>query len=217
MGGDVFTSAPRLWPDATVVILASGPSLVREDVEACAHLPTICVNDSWRLAPSAAVLYSSDQHWWAHYKGVPEFAGERWAIGRPKWYAGYPQIKLLKIGRKEGLSSSLDTLSTGCNSGYAAVNLAIHFGAKSIILLGFDLSWDGTKSHFFGKHPSKLSDHQGHFPYFRGAFGKLPRLLEPLGISIVNCSRRTTMPNVPRRPLADVLATVPRGASECAA
>lgn len=207
MGGDPFTAAPRQWPDATVVILASGPSLVSEDVDLCrGRVKVVAVNDAHRLAPWADVLYSSDRDWWSYYKGVPEFAGERWAIGRKKQYAGFHAIRVLKIGPRDGLSDRPDELCTGSNSGYAAVNLAVHFGARQIVLLGFDLGWEGPRSHFFGRHPARLTDVDSHFHYFRKVFAKVPKLLAARGVSIVNCSRRTTMPTVPRRPLADVLS-----------
>jgi hypothetical protein len=49
---------PLLCPGGTVAILASGPSLVREDIDAvlAAGATTVAINDAIRLAPDAAVF-----------------------------------------------------------------------------------------------------------------------------------------------------------------
>ena len=60
---------------------------------------------------------------------------------------------ILKKGQKFGLESARDTLAHGNNSGYAAINLAVHLGAARIVLLGYDMGNDGKVSHFHEGYP----------------------------------------------------------------
>lgn len=203
--GTKILRAERRWPGATVVLLASGPSLVSEDVDRCRAYPVIAVNDAHRIAPWAPVLYSSDPDWWAYHKCVPTFQGERWAAGVAKRYVG-TNINVLRVTGKEGLELDPSGLRTGKHSGYAAINLAVHFGASRIVLLGYDCGWDGTRSHFFGHHPTSLPNNQLHYGYFRAVMAKLAPLVKAQGIEIVNCSRRTTLTCFPRMELAHALA-----------
>jgi len=70
-------TVPCLWPDSTIVCMATGPSLTQADCDYVRELgvPTIAINDAHRLAPWANVLYSNDRMWWRKYKGVPSFTG----------------------------------------------------------------------------------------------------------------------------------------------
>jgi len=52
-------------PVTTFVVVASGPSLTREDVEYCRDkAKVIVVNDCYRLAPWADICYASDYDWY---------------------------------------------------------------------------------------------------------------------------------------------------------
>lgn len=202
-----MVAVQRLWPGETVVCIASGPSLTKEDVE---HVKgkarVIVVNDNHRLAPWADVLYSSDQHWYRHYKGVPEFKQCKFGIQplrpKPEW-----GISVLRNTGDRGIELSPSGLKTGRNSGAAAVNLAVHFGAARIVLLGYDMGRCGKQlgRHWFGEHPRAIR--QGA-PYhtFIGMFATMVEPLKKLGVDVINCSRETNLQCFPRRPLREVLA-----------
>ena len=76
-------TVPHLAPGGTVLCIASGPSLTREDVEYCRDKvdASIVVNTSFRMAPWATALSASDRRWWAwHYKEVKHtFPGLKFA------------------------------------------------------------------------------------------------------------------------------------------
>lgn len=86
-------------------------------------------------------------------------------------------------------------LPGGGNSGFQAVNLAYIMGAKTILLLGFDMF--GT--HFFGKHPPKL-DVMSPFRNFIESFASIKKDVE-----IINCSRQTALDCFPKMPIESVL------------
>lgn len=193
----------RLWPGSTVVCLATGPSLTQADVDFCyGRARVIAINDAYKLAPWADALYACDSRWWHwHKKGVATFAGQKYSID-PQAKRVCPDLTILRNTGERGLELSPTGLRTGKNSGYQAMNLAVHLGAARIVMLGYDMRPDGKKNHFFGEHPHPVP------PPYRSFIDKFSSIVEPLaahGIEVVNCSRRTALECFPRRPLEEVL------------
>ncbi len=193
---------PR-WSGETVVCIATGPSLTVEDVNACrGRSRVIAINDAHRLAPWADVLYSSDRRWWEFYKGVPGFAGMKYGIGSaPSKKNGFPPslgIRVLRNTGYHGLELAHDGLRNGKNSGYAAINLAVHFGATRILLLGYNMAHHGNKAHFFGSHPSGLNQNVNLYPSFLKAFDSIVEPLKAAGVEVINCSRESALNAFPR-------------------
>jgi hypothetical protein len=197
-------TVPRLWPGETVVLLGGGPSLTADDVEAVrGHARVIAINDAYRLAPWADVLYAADRKWIDWHEGVPWFHGPKYSIDsqdpttRSDW-------RVLRNTGFVGLELEPTGLRAGFNSGFQAINLAVHLGAARMLLLGYDLSPapDG-RTHWFGAHPDRQPS-----PYAAmiDAFPSLVEPLKALGVSVINCSRRTVLQTFPRAPLADVLS-----------
>lgn len=190
-------AVPTLWPNSTVVCLGTGPSLTQADVDACRGQHVIAVNDAYTLAPWADVLYAADNKWWHWHRGAPDFAGLKYTIeDRPYQYVVQP----LQNTGPYGLELAPTGLRTGFNSGYQAINLAVHFGAKRIVLLGFDLKG----RHFFPDHP--LRRNPG--PPFAACLMAFPTLVGPLktaGVEVVNCSPDSAIECFPKLALADAL------------
>jgi hypothetical protein len=189
----------RDWPGSTVVCIGSGPSLTQADVDAVrGRAKVIAVNDAYRLAPWADALYACDAKWWRWHDGAQAFAGEKWAMQRPS--ARWPGVKILRNTGANGLETNPTGLRTGRNSGYQAINLAVHKGARRIILLGYDMS--GGRQHFFGEHPDRTG---APFASCLRAFATLVEPLQARGIEIVNCTRKTALVCFPLLPLEEAL------------
>lgn len=196
-------AVPRLWPSSTIVLLGGGLSLTAEDVDHCrGRARVIAINDGHRLAPWADVLYAADEKWWRHYEGVPTFTGLRYSLQRG---AGDWGVTVLHNTGPHGLELNPTGLRTGMNSGYQAMNLAVHLGASRVVLLGYDMQrQDGRPSHWFGEHPAAI---QSSAPYesFLACFDFIVEPLKRLGVEVVNCSRRTALTCFRRAPLSEVL------------
>ena len=122
--------------------------------------------------------------------------------GRPRNpFEAWADIQVIANTGETGLETSPDGLRTGRNSGYAAINLAVHLGAARILLLGYDMGV-GPKgeSHFDGFK-------QASPPYaqFRDKFQALVKPLAELGVEVMNCSRQTALTTFPRLELAQAL------------
>ena len=203
-----MTSVPRLFPGGTVVCIASGPSLTPEDVEYCRGKVdgAIVVNTSFRMAPWADALVASDLRWWGwHYREVMKtFPGLKYATS--KGLANYKGVQILRNTGGKGLETDPTGIRHGMNSGYRAVNLAYHFGATRILLLGYDMSrGEGPerKEHWHGDHPVKS---RSPYDQFRRYFATIVEPLQQAGVELVNCSRRTALECVPVMPLEEALS-----------
>jgi len=198
-------SVPREWVGETAYILGGGPSLASVDVRS---LPgrIIVINNSWLLRPDADVLYFCDLAWWqAHGAAVKAgFRGEYIAsIGDVHDEA----VKRLRNGGPTGLDLRPDNLRHGSNSGYQAINLAVHFGAARIVLLGYDMKTDGDKTHWHEGHgvEAAIVQHgleKRMIPHFDA-------LVEPLkteGVEIVNATEGSALKCFPMRALSAIEA-----------
>jgi hypothetical protein len=212
-------SVPRLWPGQTICILASGPSLTAEDVARVqGRMPTIVVNTTYQRAPWADVLYASDFKWWRWHKGAPDFAGLKYTLSvaaAEKW-AG---LTALDNTGDLGLERQPTGLRTGKNSGYQAINLAVHFGARRIVLLGFDLQMTGGRKYWHGDHPIEVLDKkadmkkcQSRLQGFRVRFESIVEPLKAAGVEVINASRQTALTCFRRVSLEEVLGGLSRAA-----
>lgn len=199
---------PRLCTAGTIVCLGGGPSLTATDVNAVRGQANavIAINDAYRLAPWAEVLYACDAKWWYWHHEKPElqaFAGLKFALDpSAKRFRG---VQVLRKTGETGLELDPTGLRAGRNSGYQAINLAVHLGAARIVLLGYDMQG----GHWFGHHP----DQSG--PPFNICLQRFATLVAPLkaaGVEVINCSRKTALTCFPCRPLADVFAAAEVGA-----
>ena len=103
------------------------------------------------------------------------------------------------------MSKDPETVVTGKNSGYAAVNLAYHLGAERILLLGFDMKMRGDSRHWFGAHPDGMEVHS-NYAMFIAAF----KTIHPAayGLEIWNVTRDTALDCFPRYDLDELCAAL---------
>jgi len=160
----------------------------------------IAINSTYKLALWADVLYACDAKWWKKYKGAPEFRGLRFALTSQSGI--WPGVRVLKNTGTAGLETNPMGLKTGRNSGYQAVNLAYHLGAKRILLLGYDMGYTNARHQHWHE-----ADFPGSSPYaqFRQSFETIVQPLKAAGIELVNCSRETALTCVPRMALEQAL------------
>lgn len=193
-------AVPRLWPQSTIVCMAGGPSLTADDAAYCrGRGPVIAINSSYKLAPWADVLYACDNKWWGWPDGqqaLHTFRGLKFALDpRAKQWPG---VTVLRNTGDSGLELNPTGLRTGRNSGFQAINLALHLGAARVILLGYDMHG----GHWHKPHPD------GSRPPFPTCLKLFPTLVEPLkaaGVEVINCTPGTALTAFPCRPLREVL------------
>lgn len=197
-----------LWPGATIVCIASGPSLTPADVDYCrGRARVLAVKDAIRLAPWADALYGAGADgggWWKRNgPAISWFEGPRFTLDP----AAAAWATVLRDTGFTGLDTDPSGLKTGKNSGYQAINLAVHLGAARIVLLGYDLQEGaGGKQRWFGNHPWQTRSWFELGPMVAPLFETLVAPLQALGVRVVNASRATRLTCFDRAPIDQALA-----------
>lgn len=183
----------------TCLLVASGPSAGTIEfgpiLDHPARPPIVCVNDGYRLCRGADATYAADPKWWAiHAEGCREAQiGELWTQdGNAAQRHGLHHIKL---ERGPGLSHKPDTIRSGGmigNSGAQAINLAFLWGARRLLLIGFDMRDKGPR-HFFGDHPKPLLQNC-NYSTFVHHMGPMASDLYAAGVEVINCSPQSALP-----------------------
>lgn len=210
---------PRDWEGETCAILASGPSMslavansVRGRCRVIAvnnqGIPTVD-NKKQRapaLAPWADVLYAADRLWWHHNREAAlKFAGLKLTMkpAHDRELNAVDGVHVIGNGGPTGFDDRQDHIRTGSNSGYQAVHVAAHFGAKRILLCGFDMN-SKKGEHWHGDHRWRPG-HASMYPVFLKAFEVGAPEFAARGIEIINCTRDSSLKCFPFMTLEEAL------------
>jgi hypothetical protein len=197
--GFAYRPVERLWPGSTIVCVATGPSLTPEDVAYCQDKARIiAINDAYRYAPFADVFYGADGKWWKQHNDLMPFPGVKYSLTENSGKG----VHVLRRSPGTGLELDPRGLKLGRNSGYQAINLAVHLGAARILLLGYTMQIIDGKSHFFGEHWDKS---RSPYSTFIEQFQHLVKPLASLQIEVINCTPNTKLLCFPQAPLREVL------------
>jgi hypothetical protein len=160
------------------------------------------MNTSFRLAPWADVLWSYHTRDLQQVSGVdPRKFGGRIFSAEP---ASAPWPIIAKTGA-EGLELEPTGVRHGNNSGYSAINVAVHLGARRIVLLGYDCcAAEDGKVNF--ARPADYAGRRAYsFELWRKRFATLVVPLRAAGVEVLNASRRTALECFPRVVLEEAL------------
>lgn len=145
------------------------------------------MNTSWESAPWADAVFAMDETWWRRYlkKVSDEFKGRRISTNK---ISGVERISCYNPG----------------NSGAAAIALAEYWGAKQILLVGYDCKYGPNgERHHHGNHPPGMGN-AGSLHKWPDHFKMTERRMRGKA-QIINCSRDTALHIWPRMELEDAL------------
>lgn len=166
------------------------------------------VNCTWQLVPWADVMYAGDSGWWDRYGAdAADFQGERWT--RDEMAALKYRLHLVRKREGKGLCRERGFVHTGGNSGFQAVNLAWHFGARRIVLLGFDMHRKNG-GHWHGEHHDTrgrpmLSAPSTHITIWRNEFDAMAFDLRAEKVEVLNATEGSALTCFPKVDLARAL------------
>ncbi len=151
-----YWSAPPIWRGRTVFVIGGGPSLLKYDVNRLEGRNCIAVNNAFSIAPWSRYLVYHDRRWldW-HQEEVDKFAGIV-ITTNTKPPGNY--VRPMKKDRSMAINCTDPTCLGGIDSGTMALNLAYHFGAKTIALVGFDMG--SSLATKFGLSTTKIEQLQ---------------------------------------------------------
>jgi len=198
-------TVPKMWPDNTCYILGGGPSLKLIDVNRLRHSRVIAINNAYELGNWIDVLFFGDQRWFAGYRDLlGGFGGLK--VTRYEGHAREPGV--LSVAYKSdryGICTDPASVCWNLNSGACAINLAVHFGVKKIVLLGFDMRRVGTERNWHSKHANERSD--GTYESYLTVFPDIRHDLDALGVECVNATPGSALTAFP---IVDPDSALPR-------
>ena len=182
-------------------VVAGGPSLKDFDWSLLNDKNCIAVNRSFEKMPYAKYIYFTDLRFWQWYdEELLEHPGIK-ATGAKGLGCEVERYVLTGL---RGLDTRPGKLKHGNNSGYAAINLAYHLGAKRIILVGYDMQYsESGDSHWHdgykaGNNPTMLDK---MLPWFE----TLVKPLSEVGIEVINTSMHSRITCFKKQELKELL------------
>lgn len=195
-------SVPREWPGERCFIICGGES-VREQEHLIPRLKgrVIAIKQAVALRPDADVMFIAGKDDGRVCAGFFPMHRGKYLVARGR-YPGVPaHCKVLhRTAIAERLSHSPGYLA-GLDAGTSAINLAHLFGAKEIVLLGFDMRggrWLNDRYHHHMPFPP-----QRHFELHLAQLPTIAADLEEAGVRVVNCSPLSAVECFEKRPLED--------------
>jgi hypothetical protein len=200
-----YATVENIFEGETVYIIGGGPSLKGFDFRQLAGSKTIAINKAILFHSQADVLYWTDVrfHTW-HKNEIDNYKGLKFTLKPGSQYSN--DINVLKKGKAYGIETDAQTLAHGNNSGYAAINLAYHLGAKRIILLGFDMASKGGDSHFHDGYPTRSAGDRMYQDKFIPGFKQMQSELSSTGVTVLNASPYSKLTVFPKITLEQALS-----------
>lgn len=207
----------RSWKGKPCVVVGGGPSLRDFDWSLLRGWRVIGVNRVYeRFDPT--IIFSMDTRFlrWIMDDEYGHDTAERFANSKAYkvWLCTYncklpEDIFIIRVwktysqGFRAFPSTMREGIGHGNNSGYGALNLAACLGASPIYLLGFDMKYEGPKTHWHEGHPiPHRPDTVNQFiKYFPLASIKL----KEMGFEVINLNPSSALHCFPKRPFSEVL------------
>lgn len=192
---------PREWAGERCFILCNGESL-RSQRHLIPKLKgrIIAIKEAVRLRPDADVLFVAAERTVDIVPDLlPLFRGQ-YVIARNKLPASYPEyVKRICRTKDHTHLSELRDHVCGYDCGTSAINIAYHFGATEIVLLGMDMTGDRwCNGEFPHPMPHIPADHHARH---KSVLPGIAKDAKRKGIRIVNCSPISAVTAFEKQPL----------------
>ncbi len=208
-----YWTIPEIWRGATCCILGGGLGLAQTNFALVTQCRVIATNDAYQLAQWDC-CYFKDENWYyqdafrdhpeagANQEHLKRFGGLK--VTSAEKLVDEPGIKVLRRGRRNHLELDREFMTHCNNTGAEALSLAIMFGAKTILLVGFDMRKVKGKHNWHDNHLRKMPEsiYQDQFmhPFKTLAIGAKER-----GVEIINCTIGSALDIFPIVPIEEVL------------
>lgn len=189
------------WEGETAVVVGTGPSANDVSLEPYkGRARFFVIKSTWRLAPWADVLYGLDRGWWIANQGCPKFKGLKFSPSPSACKVYALQYVKLKP-QAQILTETKGVIGCGLahgggHSGFQAINLAVQFGAKRILLVGFDMTL-ANGEHWTNDRGVARADH-GRTESWRKAMDLCAPQFKSLGVEVVNCTMKSALMQYPK-------------------
>lgn len=152
------------------------------------------------------VLHGCNHQFWNYYwPEIQDLRCHKWTT-RTELKGIHPGLNYIEERWEPGLSTDPTYICAHHGTGPQVVNLALHYGCKVMLLIGWDMRYR-EKRHYFGEYPEPLQ----HFPKNLGPNGEFIGLIkemetivpEDYGIEIYNCTPDSALTCFPMARIED--------------
>lgn len=207
-------TVPRLWEGATAFVIGGGPSVSTVDFSLIEKKHVIGVNNAFELGPFVDVCFFGDCQWiFPNWNRLRKFGGLI-VTNCPR----EPQHEgVLRVNRSnnKGLETRPTHLAWNKSSGASAINLAVHLGAKRIVLIGFDMKVKDNQHNWHTRHKEAGFKGPGADIYatrFMRYFPQIATDAKALGIEIINANPDSALDVFPKMTLEEAVFVESRAA-----
>jgi len=190
-----------------VLLKKQSPAVYDKYLQVLEKEHVIGVNMAYLFHCVDVLFYGDDSFFKSHKEQILAFQGLR--VGCPnRPEAKYAiRVKALKrVKTNEGLTDRSNSVVWHSNSGGAAINLAYLFGAKQIILLGYDMDLDTNQNqHWHKEYHGNVTTIQGTFKRHKACFPSIASAAQKKGIEILNANPESKIPDFKKVNLSDIL------------
>ena len=189
----------RWWHD-DVFILGGGPSLNDVNFDLIKGKHVIGVNNAYgdRISDNNGKLIEYKCRDWVD---ICFFGDGRWFDWHEVWLRKFKgqifscatrarhleRIIYVQRGKSLGIEAKTNAIAWNRSSGAAAISLAYHFGAKRIILLGFDMRMIDGKGNWHTDHKTSRKD-ASVYRRFKEVFKHIKEDADKLGVEVLNAT-----------------------------
>lgn len=189
-----FQIAPE-WQGQTSVILGGGPSLNAKDIAYCRHRgwKRIACNDAFRLDPEADVLCWADTRWYDWNQSAIRLHYGLKITWSPFARQEGVRVQLMRRRHSPPALSDDPGAITATSTGQGALNIAYHFRANRIVLLGFDMRVVRGKHNWHDFHQKNMTGVSRYLQVFGPAMQAAGVICAKAGITIINATEGSAL------------------------
>lgn len=228
---------PRIWEGADVWIIGGGPSVPKQFgipdkviqqvidgatppnvyssyMTAIQDKHVIGINMAYRIGNWIDMVVFGDTGFFLRERGnLSKFPGLKVSLNPGQHQDSWVKYIARDTTHVKGISSNPKMVSWNGNTGAAAISIAVHTGAKRIILLGFDMKiGDNKMQHWhnlYQKGPVQAQDNRRirKLPFDRHLSG-FPVIAEDakrMGVTILNACPNSEIQCFPKVTVKDIL------------
>ena len=168
------------------------------------HLKTFGANRTFEF--DLDVIVGCNWQFWHHYwDQIKDYRCHKWATLDHDKVRHFPGLNLIDAKFMDGLSRDKSYIAHHHGTGPQVINIAYHYGCRVMLLIGWDMRYEGKvhrfkytgPRHYFGEDALT----EKHWPIFIGDDGTLNGLMkemvtihpEDYNIEIINCTPNSAM------------------------
>lgn len=214
-----LTPIPNLLEDKedkTLFIVGGGPSLTNFDWSLLEGKNVLVLNRGVEKVPNAlALLWNDVKFHKDNEENIKNFQGIKITTTRymPPGSSHPCECDIIWVKGKNYLGDfggpmeeSPYVINQGSNTGYSALNVAYHLGAKTIYLLGYDMKLDKDKTNWHNGYPNQNPLSTKMIETFSMVFWGSEKLYKEKDIKIYNVNNDSELTEFEIKTLEEIFA-----------